>query len=183
MKNILRPLGFLLAVMVTASPLFAHGGGSVRLASGQVAAGGSVKMTGEKLGKGERFRIELRGVLNNYPAGSVQSTDAGVVTADVAVPATVRPGSYTLVLLAADGDVAARTEVSINVPAPAGAPNAPAHDMGAMGMAEMSAMTATADMMDVDVNTTPLEWTVIGVVLLGSIAGGAFLLLRSRTDA
>ena len=97
--------------LVLASPAYPHGGGVIRLASKQVAVGGTIALTGRKLEKNADLKLELRGILDNYPAGRIHSDVKGNVSAMVTIPPAIPVGVYTLVAIAEDGDVAARTEV------------------------------------------------------------------------
>ena len=162
------------------STVFAHGGGVLRVASKQIPSGGSIQMSGEKLGNNANLRLELRGVLDNYPIGSVRTAADGKLSASVAVPASVPAGTYTLAAIAADGDVAGRTEVSVGSAAAVEAAKSGMPHMAGGDMAGMEGMKATADMMKLDIKTTAFEWTVIGLLILLSFAAGASLLARSR---
>ena len=162
------------------STVFAHGGGVLRVVSKQIPSGGSIQMSGEKLGKNASLRLELRGVLDNYPIGSVRTGPDEKLSASVAIPASVPPGTYTLAAIAADGDVAGRTEVSVDSAAAVEAAKSGMPHMAGGDMAGMEEMKATADMMKLDIKTTAFEWTVIGLLILLSFAAGAALLARSR---
>lgn len=166
------------------STAFAHGGGVLRAAPKQVARGGTINLTGEKLGKNADFKAELRGVLDNYPLGSVRSSATETLATSLTIPLSVPPGVFTLVLIAADGDVAGRTEVTVGPPGEAAAAAKGTPHMAAGGaMADMPGMGATGEMMKIEVSTTPVEWAVIGVLVLASFAGGAALIARSRRVA
>lgn len=160
-------------------PAYPHGGGVIRVAPKQVAVGGTIAVTGEKLEKNADLRIELRGILDNYPAGRVRTDASGRLSASLTIPPAVPIGAYTLAAIAADGDVAARTDLAVG----------PAADIAAakQGMphmpAQMPGMQATAEMMKIERTTTPAEWAVITAVILLSFGGGAFLLARSRRAA
>lgn len=165
--------------LVLASPAYPHGGGVIRLASKQVAVGGTIALTGRKLEKNADLKLELRGILDNYPAGRIHSDVKGNVSAMVTIPPAIPVGVYTLVAIAEDGDVAARTELSVGPAA-----DAAAAKMGMPHMAtEMPGMEATAEMMKIEPSTTPAEWTVIITLILLSLGGGVFLLARSRGTA
>jgi len=165
--------------LVVAVPAYPHGGGVIRVAAKQVAVGGTIALTGEKLEKNADLRLELRGVLDNYPAGRVHSDANGKLRASITIPPAVPVGAYTLVAIAADGDVAARTDLAVG----------PAADVTASreGMPHMPAgmpgMQASAEMMKIEQTTTPGEWAVIAALILLSFGGGAFLLTRARRTA
>ena len=172
-----------IALMLSAaysSTVFAHGGGVLRVVSKQIPSGGSIQMSGEKLGKNASLRLELRGVLDNYPIGSVRTGADEKLSASVAIPASVPAGTYTLAAIAADGDVAGRTEVSVGPASVVEAEKSGMPHMAGRGMAGMEGMQASADMMKLDIETTGLEWAVISFLILLSFAAGAALLARSR---
>lgn len=163
------------------SAAYAHGGGVLRAAPKQVAIGGTINVTGEKLGRNADLRAELRGVLDNYPLGSVQTSGTEALATTLTVPLSVPAGVFTLVVIAADGDVAGRTEVTVGPPGEAAAAASGMPHMESGGkMAGMPAMKGTAEMMKIEVKTTPAEWAVIAVLILASFAGGAALIARSR---
>lgn len=188
--TIARTVTILAVFLGVATPIVAygHGGGILRLSSKQVAAGGKIAMLGEKMGSNAEFRAELRGVLQNYPMGTLRSGATGTFSANLSVPATARPGTYTLVVIAPDGDVAGRAEVVVEaaaVPSPGGMPRMTGHGpMASMpdmeAMKGMPGMEGTAEMMELDVSTGTGEWIVIGSLILASLGGGAVLLSRSR---
>ena len=103
--------------LIVAAPAYPHGGGVIRVASKQVAVGGTIALTGEKFEKNAELRLELRGVLDNYPAGRVRSDANGKLSASITIPPAVPIGAYTLVAIADDGDVTARTDLAVG-PAP-----------------------------------------------------------------
>lgn len=180
-NRIMRSCVLLLALLAgSSSTLRAHGGGVLKVASKQVPAGGTIAMSGEKLGNNTSLRIELRGVLDNYALGSVRTAADATLSDSLAVPPSVPARTYTLVALAPDGDIVGRTEVTVG---PAERGNAAMHGMAGMSadaMAGMEEMKATGDMMKIDANTRPGEWAVIAALIFGSFAAGAALLARSR---
>lgn len=169
-------------LFATAVPAYPHGGGVIRLASTQVAGGGTVGLTGEKLEKNSDFALELRGTLDNYPVGRVRSDSVGKFTTNLTLPPNIPGGAYTLVAIAADRDVAARTDIDIGT-APGGSGAIMPGMVGNEGMhteTQISGPHATAEMMQLKRTTTPGQWAVIGVLTLLSIAAGGWLLSRSR---
>lgn len=181
MKHV-SAVAFLLAIgltLVVTVPAYPHGDGVIRVAPKQVVVGGTIALTGEKLEKNADLRLELRGILDNYPAGRVRTDTSGRLSASITIPPAVPIGAYTLVAIAADGDVAARTALAVG----------PATDIAAarQGMPHMPApmpgMQASAEMMKIELTTTVAEWAVIGAVILLSLGSGAFLLFRSRKTA
>lgn len=177
MKNFLSAtLGLAIGLtLAVSSPAYPHGVGVIRLASKQVAVGGTIALTGEKLEKNADLRLELRGILDNYPAGRIHSDAKGNVSAMVTIPPAVPLGAYTLVAIAADGDVTARTDLSIG---PAAAVAAAKTGMPHMA-SDMPGMEATAEMMKIQRTTSPAEWAVITALIVLCFAGGGYLLARS----
>lgn len=171
-------------LIATNTPLSAHGGGVIRLASPQVAVGGELAVTGEKLDKNASLRLEFRGILDNYPVGQVKTDAAGKFRLRIVLPPHVPAGVYTLVAVAADGDVAARTTVTVG-----GAASAAGSDSGAMpgmgghGTQQMSGMHATAEMMVLQVSTSGGEWAVIAAFILLALGGGVALLRRAAATS
>ena len=180
MKRILFATAALL--LVTVAPAYPHGGGLIRLASMKVAGGGTVALTGEKLEKASDLALELRGTLDNYPVGRVRTDRVGRFTTNLTLPPNIPGGAYTLVAIAADGDVAARTDIEIGSAAGGSGTIMPgmAGNEGMHTETQVSGPHATAEMMQLKRTTTPGEWGVIGVVTLLSFAAGGWLLSRSR---
>jgi hypothetical protein len=168
-------------------PASAHEVGAIHLSSHQVSVGGSVTVRGEKLPKSEPLTLELRGVLDNYPVGSVHTDTAGAFEMSLTVPQNVPAGPYTLVVIASDGDVTARADLVVGAAATAAAPAAGTAPSG--NMADMPGMSgsatsgtgerATAAVMSIANPTTPGEWLIIWVLILASLAGGIALLRRA----
>lgn len=169
-------------LLATAMPAYPHGGGVIRLASTHVAGGGTVALTGEKLEKNADLALELRGTLDNYPVGRVRTDGAGKFTTNLTLPPNIPGGAYTLVAIAADGDVAARTDIDIGT-APGGSGAIMPGMGGNEGMhteTQISGPHATAEMMELNRTTTTGEWAVIGMLTLLSFGAGGWLLSRSR---
>lgn len=173
-----RTFRLVLALLLgVAAPAFAHEKGVIQLASKAVSIRGELGITGAKLPKNAELRLELRGALEQFPLGIVRTDTAGAFTATLAIPDEVGTGSYAVIALAPDGDVAARAELVVTAAAAE----------AAAGMAGMEGMQmpgeaphATAEMMVVPVTTGTLEWGVIGAFVLLSFLGGAALLRDGR---
>ncbi len=178
----------LLATLGT--PARAHEEGVIRLSAKEVRMGSELGLRGEKLPKSATLRLELRGTLETFPVGEVRTNAGGRFEARLALPVEARAGTYTVVAVASDGDVAARAELTIIAAAPAaGAPGlatpgvAKHEGHSAMNTAPMATEGAhpTAAMMKVPVSTTGVERAaVIGIVTL-SLAAGLMLLRGSRS--
>lgn len=180
----MRRLAFIsLLLGIAPSALLAHGEGVLRLASSRAAAGESVAFRGTGLPKSSSLRAELRGVLATLPLSGVRTDTAGNASGAFRLPTGAKPGMYTIVFLAPDGDPIARAEVEViaatmasqmpgGMDHPAGA-DMPAGDMPA-------AEHVTAEPMDLPTRTTPVEWAMIAAVTIGA-AGGGLGLLRRKT--
>ncbi|MGH7710757.1 MAG: hypothetical protein ACREOG_05710 [Gemmatimonadaceae bacterium] len=183
----MKPSIFTLAFLVTISlPALAHEKGTIRLASKAVGVGGELVLRGEKLPKNATLRLQLRGTLETFPLSEVRTNASGIFQARLALPLTARIGSYTVAVLAPDGDVVAQADLNVV------AASAPAAQMTPMEHAEMTPKEhatmntspqatdmphASAEMMEVQVSTTGAEWVGILAIILASVGGGAALLL------
>lgn len=166
------------ASFAASTPAFAHGGGVIRLASNQVSVAGTLGVTGEKLDKNSSVKLELRGILDNYPIGDVKTDAAGAFSTSITLPPHAPAGAYTLVAIGADGDVAARASLTVGGAGGGSAAGA----AGAAGtMAGMPGMEATAEMMVLQHRTSVAEWVVIWALIIASAAAGAMLLRRSAS--
>lgn len=176
-------LAFVLAFTIS-TPAFAHGGGVIRLASNQVAVGGEIMLMGEKLEKNSDIKLELRGILDNYPVGEVRTDSAGKFSMRIVLPPHVPAGTYTLVAIAADGDVSARANLTVGTPTggAAGGPMAAMPGMAGMGeqgTQQMPGMHATDEMMALQRTTSPGGWAVIWAFIFLTLAGGVVLLRKA----
>jgi hypothetical protein len=173
-RSLLLAVGLLAA---SAMPALAHERGAIHLASRKVPVGGDIELTGERLPKNAVLKLQLRGALENYAIGDVRVSASGTFQSKLTLPPHVPAGSYTLVALAPDGDVAARAELVIaaapamrGMPAGAPMPHVPQ---------QMSAPHATAEMMALNRKTSPGEWTVILGLIAVSLAAGVALLRKA----
>ena len=168
-------------LVLPAAPADAHETGAIHVSVKQVAVGGTVGVRGEKLPKASDLKLEMRGVLDNYPVGSVKTDTGGAFQLDLKLPASVPAGAYTLVVIASDGDVTARADLAVTEAATATASTGAASgsSMSSMpGMANMPGMDgeqATATPMVIARTTTPGEWIVIWLIIIVSLAIGARL--------
>ena len=170
------------ATVLTATvPASAHETGAIHLASSQVAVGGTIDIRGEKLPKSQTLKLQLRGILDTYQLGEVQTDTGGAFHSPFTVPATVPVAQYTVVVIASDGDVTARADLSV-VAATTTASAQPAAGAGSMaGMPGMSG-EATAELMHIDRTTTTGQWAIIYTIIALSLIGG-LLLLRISAGA
>lgn len=178
MRRILSIALGLLAVSVI--PARAHEKGAIYLASKQVAVGGELTFTGERLPKNAVLRLELRGALKTFPLGTVRTDAKGVLAQSrLTLPPDVAAGSYRLAVISPDGDVTAQSDLAVAAaPAMGGMPMPPGASMPRMS-GPMNGPRATAEMMELDRRTSPAEWAVVlGFVAL-TLAGGLLLLRKA----
>lgn len=177
----------LTAIVLTAlaSPMYAHEKGAVFVTPKSVAVGGTLGIRGEKLSKSTAFKLQLRGALETHVLAEVRTDTAGRFDARYTLPAAARAGSYTVVVLASDGDVSARADLTVSAaptPSPTAMPDMAGMDHSRMpGMPDSTKPHATAEMMEVPVNTSGLEWAAIVAIVVLSAGGGLALLSASRT--
>ncbi len=187
MTTVSRLLVFVLGLLAApGTPLLAHEEGVIRLRSSEVSAGGELGLRGEKLLKNAALRLELRGTLETFPLGEVRTDAKGVFQARLALPAEARAGSYTVVAVAPDGDVAARAELTVSAApptTPAGVAEHEGHGAMQPGALAPNSPHPTADMMKVPVSTTGLELAAIAGIVGVSLAGGLLLLRGARAPS
>jgi len=180
-RSALATVTLIFSVSATA---LAHGDGGVfHLASSQIAVGGQLVLTGEKFEKNADMTLVLRGTLDNYPIGHVLTGKDGRFSAELVLPPHVPAGSYVLVAIAADEDVAARADLTVGMPTggPGSGPAAAMPGMPGMGTGtqEMPGEHATEEMMVLQHTTTPEQWAVIWALIIVAFGGGAVLLRRA----
>ena len=163
---------------------FAHGTGAISLSSKQSSPGATITIFGAEFAHNSSVRLELRSILDKVVFGRVQTSAKGTFQQVVTIPATSKPGQYSIVAVAPDGDVAAQTTLMIAEAAAAAAATAAdethpgMHDMP--GMQGMGGPHATGEMMDVPIPITPSGWAVITAIVVVSAATGIWLLRSGR---
>ena len=101
----------------------------------------------------------------------VKSDAKGTFRTQLVLPAAAKPGMYSLVLIADDGDISARADLTLDAAAApaeqhaAPMPNMPGMDMGASSSARADAMPLVAQ-------TTTAEWAAIFGFIALCLAGG-----------
>lgn len=160
----------------------AHGKGTIVLGAKTVGVGGELSVQGMKLPKGASLLLQLRGSLQTYALGNVSTDDEGRFNAHFVLPAAARVGSYAVVVVAGDGDIAARADLAItaaaNVAQPE--PSAMAGMAGMAGMPNMSGPHASAEALDIPVRTSRLEWIAIIAIIALSMGAGVALLRSAK---
>jgi hypothetical protein len=179
MRSALLTAGLAAALAV---PALAHEKGAIYITSKTVGVGGELAVRGEKLPKNATLRMQLRGTLETFHLAEVRTDTAGRFQARFALPVEVRAGTYTVVVLAPDGDVTARADLVVAA-SPAQAPHAMAGMEGHAGMANSAGAPGphpTAEMMHVPVSTSGVEWAAIAAIIALSTTGGLVLLRGAR---
>ena len=157
---------------------FAHGTGAISLSSKQSSPGLTITVFGTEFLHNSSVRLELRSILEKVVFGRVQTSAKGTFQQSVTIPSNSKPGQYTIVAVAPDGDVAAQATLMIAEVPVAGEIHPGMHDMP--GMQGMGGPHATGEMMDVPIPITPWGWAVITAIVVVSAAMGIRLL---RTGA
>jgi len=169
-------LGVALALLlVNVSPAGAHPEATLESDRSTVAAGGSIALHGSEFGGVGTYALSLQGVLNEYALGEATSDGEGRFQLTITVPVDVRPGSYQVVALASDGDVAARLDLLVSA---AAAMPMDADEHADMGGAAMPAQAATAEEIQIERDRSGIEWAAIGLVI--GVAGGLGIGMRRR---
>jgi hypothetical protein len=173
-------LGILLVALVALPPriAFAHGTGVLSLSSKQAFPGATITIFGAEFAHSSSVRLELRGILNKVVFGRVQTSGKGTFQQIVTIPANSKPGQYSIVAVAPDGDVAAQATLMIGETLASQETHPGMHDMP--GMQGMGGPHATREMMEVEIPITPSGWAVIAAIVVGSAAAGIWLLRSGR---
>lgn len=163
-----------------ASDAFGHEEGVLTLDRAEVRAGAVLEVGGSDFTPVTRFRLVLQGGLREYELMEARSDGAGAFLLDLGIPDTVEPGSYRLVAIAPDGDIAGSVDLSVLEAAPEAAEEtaAPA-ETGPMGEAGQPSPSAAE--IGLERSWSRVEWFVIGLLLGGALAFGAALLRRQPT--
>ncbi|GIW53153.1 MAG: hypothetical protein KatS3mg081_2508 [Gemmatimonadales bacterium] len=91
----------------------AHEKGVLKLERRDLTPGESVRLAGEKFGKGASLRLVLVGTGGRIELGSVRTDSTGKFETALAVPEGIDAGSYRLVAIASDGDEVAALDVTL----------------------------------------------------------------------
>lgn len=153
----------LLAGALLAAPVLAHGGAEIAVEPSTVPAGGTITLTGEGLGAGETFDVHLEGLSGTIELGEFTADAEGRVVTRFALPADLEPGSYVVEAVAEDGEAVTAELQVVASEAPAAAVE----------------RQTTAATMELDRSRTWGEWLAAGLVIVLSLAGGGYVLLRS----
>ncbi|MFQ5690797.1 MAG: hypothetical protein ACE5HQ_11055 [Gemmatimonadota bacterium] len=148
-----------------------------------VAAGGTWTVRGEKFEEGEAVDLRLVGALSEYAMGKAVPDSAGVLSLDLTIPASVKPGAYRLVAIAPDGDEAASLDVTVLAAAvtPEGEEGAASSEAAEPPGGHGPTM-ARSDDIRIERDRSGLGWGIIGL-LIGAAGGLGFGLVRLGRDA
>ena len=161
---------FGLVTLMTA-PAIAHEKGIIRLASNELPVGGELGLRGEKLPKSTTPAARAPGQPGDlHPRRGSYQCNWQIPGARLPLPAEARAGSYTVVALASDGDVAARAALVV-----VAAASTPVMDRGET----KESSHPTAEMMNLTVTTTGGERAAILAIIVASLGGGLLLLRGS----
>jgi len=160
-------VGVAAVALLWPATLRAHEKGVLRVAAREVAAGDTLPIVGEKFGRRLRLTLVLEGTGGQWELGTLESDSIGAFRAALAVPATVTPGGYRLVAVAADGDVVAGVDVAV-LERPAGTTVAaqPEHAGHEPSAEPLALDRATSPMVTGGALTAALLAMVAGVFLL-----------------
>lgn len=147
-----------------------------------VTAGDRLPLEGSHFGENESFTLLLIGALREFELRKATADDDGIFSLELAIPVEVRPGAYQVVAIAADGDVAARLDLTVLEPAAstAGEDKPGAVDGGGPQGGDRS---ARVEEIRIQRDRSGLEWGIIGLVtgLAGGLGMG--MLRRGRSAA
>lgn len=180
MRSMILATSLLAAVSGTAA---AHEKGAIYLASRTVAVGSELSFRGERLPKNGTVRMQLKGALETFTLSDIRIDSAGRFQGTLRLPPNARAGSYAVIAIASDGEVVARADVVLSpaAPPPPTAGMDHANMPGMAGMSETAAPHPTAELMNVPVNTSAVEWAAIAAIIGLSATGGLLLLARARS--
>lgn len=153
------------AVPLAPSPAGAHGDAVLELASSSVAAGTAVTVDGSSFETGSAYRLRLVGAMDEHDLTEVRPDSEGAFSLELRIPAAVADGRWELIAVAPDGDVVARTPLTV-VAASAGGAAAPSDGASDGGQDR----GARAGEIDLERERSGAEWGAIG--LLVGLAGG-----------
>ena len=174
----IRPAILLVALMALPSGALAHGTGALALSSKQTSPGATITIFGTEFAPNSSVRLELRSILDKVVFGRVRTSAKGTFQQVVTIPANSKPGQYSIVAVAPDGDVAAQAMLMISEAAVSPETHPGMHDMP--GMQGMGGPHATREMMEIEIPITPSGWAVIAAIVGASAAGGIWLLRAGR---
>jgi len=179
MRRISSYVAGALAVATLATTALAHEKGRLKVATRQLTPGMALELSGEKFHKNDLFTISLFGLAGKIRVGEIRADSAGKFAGSVTVPADASPGTYRLVLSAADGDEAASVDVEVGAP---GAQMASGPDSQVTGEHHhhTESTEPTAEPLGLERASSPLVrgGALAGVVV--ALAVGATLLRRPK---
>ena len=143
-----------------------------------VPAGAVLPLDGREFGAGESYVLRLVGALREYELGEVEADADGLFSIELTIPGSVTPGTYQVVAVAPDGDVAARLDLTV-LEAEAAEPEGAEERPAGRAANEAAPRVARADEMPIERSRSGLEWGVIGLLIGGAGGLGLGLIKKS----
>jgi len=158
-------------------PSAAHEKAVLESSRSSVPAGAVLPLDGRDFGAGESYVLRLVGALREYELGEVAADAEGLFSIELAIPGSVMQGTYQVVAVAPDGDVAARLDLTVleaEAAEPEGAEERPTGEAAH----EAVPRVARAGELPIERSRSGLEWGVIGL-LIGGAGGLGLGLMRA----
>ncbi len=159
-------------------PSVAHEKAVLESSRSSVPAGAVLPLAGRDFGAGESYVLRLMGALREYDLGEVEADAEGLFSIELAIPGSVTPGTYQVVAVAPDGDVAARLDLTV-LEAEAAEPEGAEERPAGRAAHEAAPRVARADEMPIERSRSGLEWGVIGLLIGGAGGLGLGLIKKS----
>jgi hypothetical protein len=159
-------------------PSVAHEKAVLESSRSSVPAGAVLPLDGRDFGPGGSYVLRLVGALREYELGEVEADADGLFSIELAIPGSVTPGTYQVVAVAPDGDVAARLDLTV-LEAEAAEPEGAEERPAGRAAHEAAPRVARADEMPIERSRSGLEWGVISLLIGGAAGMGLGLLKKS----
>lgn len=151
-----------------------HGDATLESPTTSVVAGELLTLNGSSFVPGQKHRLVLRGVLDEYVLGAVTAAADSTFAVEMRVPGEAGGGQFRVVAVAPDGDDVATLDLALTAAPVARTEAAPAGQAGA-GMDTPAEPTAAGggartEELVIQRSRAGFEWSVIGLVV--GLAGG-----------
>ncbi|MFQ5744560.1 MAG: hypothetical protein ACE5HV_13360 [Acidobacteriota bacterium] len=178
----LRTLSLAFALAFAVMPAMAHGP-AVKVEKEEVAAGATLKVSGEGIGKNEEITLRLVGLLGSHELAKVHGDEHGRFALTVTIPETLAPGTYEVEARA--GKINAKATLRILAVAADEHDHEPvtAEEAGASIGDEEDEEEAHAEPMPLQHQWSLLENSFAAGISLLLLGIGAFCMRRSRRIA
>lgn len=164
--------------LAIAGPAAAHEDAVLESYQSVVAAGGVLAVTGRDFTEGQSYALRLVGALDEYDLGDIRAAAGGRFSIELEIPATVKPGVYTVRAIAADGDDVASLDLTLTK-GERRADSVAHQPMGDSPERGHSETMARSDDIVVERSRSGREWGVIGLII--GLAGGLGIGLVRRS--